>query len=347
MPTTEPVKNNPRDHSKVAAILAEKHGFDIKAALEEGYTHKQVADYLAVKENTQDKFLELLLCPPKYLSTKVQNNIWMKKLSKKEREVDINKCMAQFFDMYALIAQDAMVYLLPPKDGLQDQTYISNAGLVLAHMYKTVILTNFRAPGRPGEEKELAKFMSIGDMDYEQFPCPHKFEGEADCKWIRDNIYVGGYGIRTDIKAYEWMEETFGMEITKVKMTDELRYHFDCNLFPLSRNKILFCTDGVPASTIKELEKISEIIPVTKEASQYSITNLLRVGSVVYCGTDISELNYDDDDYGPEKRKNEALEKIVRDAGLALVFINLSGIGVSGAALSCQILHLSYISYPD
>ena len=44
-------------------------------------------------------------------------------------------------------------------------------------------------------------------MDYQVHMCPFKWEGEADLKYLYDNVYIGGYGIRSDIQAYEWMEE--------------------------------------------------------------------------------------------------------------------------------------------
>lgn len=298
-----------------------------------------------VDESEQDKYLELLLCPPKYLSTKVKNNKWMKDMDQEKLDVNIDKAMAQFFHMYSLFSQDAMVYLLPPKKGLQDQVYIVNAGVVLPHLGKTVVLSNFTAKGRDGEEDQLSEFMTL--MGYKQVFCPYKFEGEAELKWIRENHYIGGYGIRTEIEAHEWLESEFDAHIIKIKESDPLRYHLDCLLFSISKSKILLAIDQVDGKTMSEIEKIAEIIPVSKQDSQYAITNNLRIGSIIYTLTDIQDLKKDDENYIPEKEKNERLEEICRDAGLELVFINLSEFRKSGAALSCCILHLSQIAYPD
>lgn len=296
------------------------------------------------EETEQNKYLELLLCPPKYLSTKVQNNIWMQEIDDKKIEVNVDKAMSQFFHMYSLFAQDAMVYLLPPKKGLGDQVYITNAGAVLPHLKKTIILANFKAEGTPGEEDELSKFMDI--MRFEQYRPPYFFEGEAELKWLRENIYIGGYGIRTEIKALNWIEEKFDAKIIKIEETDPKRYHLDCSVFPMSKDKILLATDMVDDLTLKEIEDICEIIPVNKRDSQFSITNNLRIGSIIYTMTDLPDLKRDDEAYVPEKQKNENLEKICRDAGLELIFVNLSEFRKSGAALSCAILHLNYIGYP-
>jgi len=332
------------DIKQSAIQLAQSHDYNLVDALLDGHSYQEILNYLAIREANQDKFLEILLCPPKYMSGDVANNQWMKRLPEEERHVNVEKAMAQFHAMYSLFSQDSIVYLLPPKKGLQDQVYITNAGMVLPHLYKTVILSKFKAEGRPGEELELAKFMEM--MDYQLIYCPYYFEGEAELKWVRDNIYIGGYGQRTDIKAHEWMEEQFGCQIIKIKETDKLRYHLDCNIFSLNRETVLFAKDQVDATSLKQMEMVAECIPITRKSSQWSLTNSLRIGSVVYNGTDISELKKEDDDYPVEKQKNEELEEICRNHGLELVFLNLSEFCKSGAALSCCVLHLNYIGYP-
>lgn len=325
--------------------LAERNNFNLQAALDSGYSFHQMLDILAVKETTQDKYLELLLCPPKFMSAEIANNKWMRKMDEADRKVNIDKAMAQFHQFYSLFAQDAVVYLLPPKDGLQDQVYITNGGMVLPHLYKTVILSKFKGEGRAGEEIELAKFMEM--MNYQMYYSPYFFEGEAELKWLRDNIYVGGYGQRSDIRAHQWMEQEFGCQIIKLKETDELRYHLDCNIFCLSRECILFAKDQVQPTELKQMESVAECIPISRKSSQWSLTNSIRIGSIVYNGTDISELKRDEEGYSDEKKKNDELEKICRDKGLSLVFVNMSEFSKSGAALSCCILHLTRVGYPS
>jgi N-dimethylarginine dimethylaminohydrolase len=260
----------------------------------------------------------------------------MKKMSPEERQVNRDKAVSQFHLMYSLFSQDAMVYLLPPKNGLQDQVYITNAGMCLPHLEKTVILANFKAEGRPGEEDELAWFIS--KMGYATFKPPFFFEGEAELKWVRDNIYIGGYGIRTHLKALEWIEANFGARIIKIEETDPLTYHLDCNIFPLSNTKIIFNENLVKDPQLREMEQIAELIPVTKKQAQFSITNNLRVGSIVYSATGIKEMKLSDEEYPFEKDKDEKLE---------LIFINLSEMYKSGAALSCCIFHLNYTNFFD
>jgi len=340
---TSDVYGKPHDAKAVAEFLANKWDFDLKGALAEGYSHKAIMDHLATKDATQDTHLEIVMCPPKYLSSKIENNKWMKDMPDEDKKINIDKAMAQFFDLYGLLAQDAMVYLLPPKRGLQDAVYISNAGIVLPHLYKTIVLSNFTAQGRTGEEKVLSQFLDL--MDFSQHLCPHKFEGEAEMKWLRDNIYLCGYGMRSDIKAFEWMRDKFGCEIIAIREQDPLRYHLDCQIFCINRECVLVAED-LTSSEKKQIEKVAEIVPVSKKDAQFSLTNAVRVGSIVFNATNISELKKTDKEYEPEMHKNESLEKICFDKGLSLVWVNLSQFGASGAALSCAVMHLARIAWP-
>jgi N-dimethylarginine dimethylaminohydrolase len=96
---------------------------------------------------------------------------------------------------------------------------------------------------------------------------------------------------------------------------------------------------------VKAIEKVADIIPVSKKDAQFSLTNCVRVGSIIYNGTGISEMKINDEDYASEKHKNESLEKICCDKGVSLVWINLSEFQKSGAAASCMVLFLNKPAY--
>lgn len=341
--STSDVYGKKHDMQAIALHLANKWDFDLPTALKEGYTHDQIVDHLNTKERTQDRHVELVMVPPTFLSTKISNNKWMQDMSASEKRVDTDKALAQWFDLYNLLAQDAVVWLVPPQPKLQDAVYVSNAGMVLPSAYKLVVLSKFKAPGRPGEEKALSQLLDL--FQFEQHQCPHFFEGFAEMKWLRDDIYFCGWGMRSDIRAYRWMAEKFGTKNIYIKETDDLRYHLDCSIFVLNKECVLLAED-IPAEIKKQIEKVAEIVPVSKKDAQFSLTNAIRVGSVVYNATEISELKRSDKNYEPEKHKNEALEKICYDKGLSLVWINMSEFCKSGAACSCLVMPLTYIAYP-
>ena len=111
---------------------------------------------------------------------------------------------------------------------LQDLVFVANNGIVLQHT-PIYIGSNFKATNRIGEEVIGMRFFD--SLGYKTIRSPFEFEGEAELKYLRDNIYIGGYGIRSDKRAYEWMESEFGMNIIKLELKDPKNYHLDCTIF--------------------------------------------------------------------------------------------------------------------
>lgn len=288
-----------------------------------------------------------LLCPPYNLSTDDPNNQWIKDLKPADRKIDIKKATRQWMDFYNFLASSSIVYLLPPVPGLQDQTYVANLGIQLPHR-KThdVIISNFTSPPRVNEAYEGIDFFK--KMGYNVHHCPHKFEGEADLKYLKDNVYIGGYGIRTQKETFDWMEKEFDMKIIKVEMTNEYLYHFDCMFFPVNINNVVACTEIMKPSEIKEIEKYATIHSVEEKICESGITN-----SVVTYGTWCSHSNIDklkvaDEDYKYEREKVDKLNEIADMCGLESVYFDISEFTKSGALMSCLVMHLSYedFKYP-
>ena len=280
---------------------------------------------------------------PFTLDTKVPNNIWMQELE--EEALKINKGVAyrQFLDLYQFVAGNGLVCNLPAKGDYQDLVYVANLGIYLPHIKDSnnIILSNFTSEPRQGEEEVGKSFFEL--MDYNVHMCPFKWEGEADLKYLYDNVYIGGYGIRSDIKAYEWMEENFDMKIIKVEMVDDYLYHLDCSIFPLTKDKTLICTELFNEDELAQLSQYTEVIDVDVEDALNGITNSVRLGNTILCASNISEMTRADENYEAEKHKIESLEKICFNEGLEPVFFNLSEYMKSGAMLSCMMMHLNYV----
>ena len=274
---------------------------------------------------------------PFTLDTKVPNNVWMQELE--EEALKINKGVAyrQFLDLYQFVAGNGLVCNLPAKGDYQDLVYVANLGIYLPHITDSnnIIMANFTSEPRQGEEEVGKPFFEL--MDYNVHMCPFKWEGEADLKYLYDNVYVGGYGIRSDIRAYEWMEENFDMKIIKVEMVDDYLYHLDCSIFPLTKDKTLVCTELFNEDELAQLSQYTEVINVDIEDALNGMTNSVRLGNTILCASNISEMTRADENYEAEKHKIESLEKICFNEGLEPVFFNLSEYMKSGAMLSCMI----------
>ena len=74
----------------------------------------------------------LLMNLPLSLSARVPTNVWMDDMSPADRGIRLDRAIGQFQELYRHIARQAIVYVLPSRFGLQDQTYVSNLGVVLA-----------------------------------------------------------------------------------------------------------------------------------------------------------------------------------------------------------------------
>jgi N-dimethylarginine dimethylaminohydrolase len=282
---------------------------------------------------------------PFSLSTADPNNIWMQELTNDELKINKPKAYKQFMDLYNFVAGGAVVNLLPSEGNFQDQVYVANLGLYLPHIKNEnhIILSNFTSDPRKGEELVGEKYFN--QMGYKTAISPFKWEGEADLKYLYDNKYIGGYGIRSDIKAYEWMEEQYGMDILKVEMVDEYLYHLDCSIFALNNNQTLVCTELFEGEELIEMEKYTELIDIDIDDAFCGLTNSVRMGNMILCASNISELKKSHEYYAGEKHKIETLEKICGDAGMEPVIFNLSEYMKSGAMLSCMMMHLNRVDH--
>ncbi len=275
------------------------------------------------------------------------NNPWMTDLSSDKRTPDFTRAASQFLTLYQNISAEGLVYLLPtPQTGdLQDLIYTANLGIVLAHLSdkNRVVISNFKSPPRRGETPIGVKFFQ--DMGYEVHVAPAKFEGEAELKHLYDNLYVGGYGIRSEKETYDWMEENFDMRIIKLREVEPYLYHLDCSIFPITKENTLVCTELFTKREVAELEKVTNIIPVTVDESFSGICNSVRLPNQVLNSSHIHDLKAGTEDYRQELQKNRKLEDIASNLALEIAYFNLSEFHKSGALLSCMVMHLNRQCY--
>jgi len=284
---------------------------------------------------------------PFSLSTDAANNPWMTDLKDSQRALDLKRAAVQFLQLYRGISAEALVYLLPTPRGsnLQDLVYTANLGIVLEHLSggNTAVLANFASPPRRGETEVGARFFE--QLGYNVHVPTTKFEGEAELKHLYDNVYVGGYGIRSERDTYEWMEQTFDMRIVKLRETEPYLYHLDCMVFPITKEDTLVCTELLTEQETSELEKVTNVIPVTADECFSGICNSLRLPNHVANSSHIHDLKSGTEDYDFEIKKNRRLEDIASNLALEVCYYNLSEYHKSGALLSCMVMHLNRYAY--
>ena len=296
---------------------------------------------------TQLEHPSFLLCFPFSYSTEVPNNPWMTDLDDNRRQPDFKRAAVQFLELYRYLSAEALVHILPtPREAdLQDQVYTANLGIVLEHLEdkSTVVISNFTSDPRRGESQVGFEFFR--QMGYNVWTPPTKFEGEAELKHLHENVYVGGYGIRSEKETYEWMEENFNMRVVKLRLTDPYLYHLDCLVFPVNRESTLVCTKLLQPEEVAELEKVTNIIDVSVDEAYSGICNSVRLPKVVLNSSHLYELKKGSEDYQHEVQKNRKLEDIAADLALEVCYFNLSEFHKSGALLSCMVMHLNRRAY--
>jgi len=290
---------------------------------------------------SQSPFPTFVMCPPTYADLKVMNNAWMTDAGVKV-EQDREKFMGQWYNLYDVLSANGLVYLLPAQPELQDQTYV-NCFVHLPHIEDrdVIILSNFTALGRAGEEIVAAEFLKR--MGYEVHQCPYKFEGEPEFKYSgKGNLYYGGYGIRSDKKALEWIRDNFGAEVIMIEEVDKYLYHLDCSLMVLNKDNVMVCDEVIDEPTLAEIAKVAEIHTVTADEAYQGITNSVRAGDFVLNASSLDYMKPTDKYYELEERKNIKLEAICDKVSLELVYVDLSESMKGGALLSCHIAHLNH-----
>jgi arginine dihydrolase len=295
-------------------------------------------------------FPVLLMNVPLSLSAEIPNNAYMKDMSSSQREICHDRAILQFQSLYKHIAQHAMVYLLPSVPGLQDQPYVSNLGTVLPHCERdTVIISRFKSAARVGEDVVGAAFFKLMNFVVEQPPEaiqaePVYFEGEADLKHVRGNLYIGAHGMRTSRNALTWAAQRFDMDIVPFRIIDRYLYHLDCCFMRITEEAVLLCNSVADSISVRAIEKRCEIIDVSLEQARAGITNCLLLPGEVLCDTPIAELGRASECYRIEKAKIEFLEKICSRFGLALQLFCMTEFYKSGALLSCLIMHIRQLT---
>lgn len=288
-----------------------------------------------------------LVNAPLSYTTEVANNAWMRELPEHDRTPDGRKAMVQFLELYRYLAGGGLVYVLPtPRtDGLQDLVFTANLGIVLDHAEgnDTVVVSNFTSEPRRGETEVGLRF--FGQLNYRTHVSPSKFEGEAELKHLYDNVYVGGYGLRSEKETYDWMEHEFDMSIVPLRLTDPYLYHLDCTVFPLTRQEALVCTEMYDHTEIKELERHVDIIDVDAETCMSGICNSVRLHNTILNASHVHELTAGTEDYRFEVAKNRRLADIASSHGFEVALFNLSEYLKGGALLSCMVMHLNRHSY--
>jgi len=272
--------------------------------------------------------MKVVMCPPRYLSTRIPNNVWMKKT-----KIDVPRAMHQFDRAKRLLeALDVEVLLIDPEPGCQDQTYVANIGIAVNPF---IILANYKAPGRDCEVAPAKELFEANG--YETIQPPFNFEGEADLKKLNDHTYFGGVGQFSDQKAFDWISDRTGLDIIPVREIDEKLYHLDCSLLIIDEQHALVTKEGIDDASLKLIEKYVDVTITPHKVAITGCTNAVLVPErrILMSGT----FNPEVPDY---RDAMEWMNKTFDGFGYTCVFLDVDEFDKSGADLSCCVFHLDF-----
>lgn len=279
--------------------------------------------------------------------SRVADDPWVADRTPLEREQSLRRAYLQFVELFRHLSPAAHVYLLPTDfpSASRDPVLTGSLGVVLEHVpgRNVVVLSNFDSgTRRSGNGIGRGFFEATG---YEAHVAPRRFEGEADLKHLHGHVYVGGYGIRSELECYDWMECMFDMRILKVALQDPSLDHLDCTFFPLTQEHALVCTSLFEPREIREIEQHVAIIDVTLDECYSGICNSIRLARTILNASHLNDLVWGTEGFELERAKNRRLEDIAAGLALDVRHFNLSECQIGGPLLSGMLMHLNRHSY--
>jgi N-dimethylarginine dimethylaminohydrolase len=175
----------------------------------------------------------ILMCPPDFYGIEYEINPWMSR----SRKSDDALARAQWHGLHALLAQlGTDIRLMTPVPRLPDLVFTANAALVWRDV---AFVARFRHSARqPETPVDEAWFHSVG---FETRLCPEgwDFEGAGDALFCGETLY-GGYLIRSDAGALQWLGAQIGCRAIPLQLVDDRYYHLDTCFCPLSATEAIY-----------------------------------------------------------------------------------------------------------
>jgi len=273
--------------------------------------------------------IRFVMCPPKYLDNKIPNNEFM---DPKEK-IDVPRALTQYARLKRLFESfGTKVLEIPPTPGAQDATFTANIGVAIEPY---IVLSKFKSPGRAVEVPPARRFFE--GMGYQCIQPPFFFEGEADCKHWKDNIYFGGIGQSSDAKAFDWISKKTGAKFILLEEANPKAFHLDCNIFIIDPENVIANSTCLSPDSLSKLKKLVNVIEQPKGVETTGITNTIRVPGkpVIVSGA----FNPEQKDY---RVAMEWLLETYDKFKMSVVFIDTDAIDASGADASCTTFALTF-----
>jgi N-dimethylarginine dimethylaminohydrolase len=272
-----------------------------------------------------------LMCPPEHFGVTYTINPWMDPASWASNDRILSAASRrEWAELHrTLVDLGAAIELVPPVPGLPDLVFTANSAVVLD---RTALLAQFRHPERQREEAHYeAAFRALqgrGIVDVvRKLPAGFVLEGAGDCVWdATRQLFWMGYGPRSDAAARRAVEETFGVEVVALELTDPRFYHMDTALCPLPRGEIMYVPSAFSAAGRAEIRDRARAV------------ELIEIGPADACRLAANAVCVGDNVVMPAC--SERLRTELETRGYRIAVVPLSSFLRSGGAAFCLTLRL-------
>lgn len=227
---------------------------------------------------------KILMCPPDYYGIEYEINPWMSR----SRSSDPGVSRQQWTSLYdLLVSLGVNVQLLQPVSGLPDLVFTANAGLV--HR-SSVYLSRFRHPARQPETAHNRQWFAGQGYHCAELPAEMDFEGAGDALYVGETLF-GGYIIRSDAAALQWVAQQIGCRVIPLQLVDIRYYHLDTCFCPLTTSSALVYLPAFDEYAQQALqEHVPTLIEVEPEEAERFACNAVVIGEHVVLNTGCPKL---------------------------------------------------------
>lgn len=214
---------------------------------------------------------KVLMCPPDYYGIEYEINPWMnisRQPNKKLARTQWQKLKQELENAGVLVA------LIRPVFGLPDMVFTANAGLIRNH---SIVLSNFKHPERWEETNYFSDYFLSSGYACDMLPSGISFEGEGDALFCGNDL-VCGYGMRSDERGVRFAAAIIGIDPVLLKLVNPYFYHLDTCFSYLEQGVILCYLPAFDEVSQRVIERLSEVIPVSKFDAKNFVCNAVSVG---------------------------------------------------------------------
>jgi N-dimethylarginine dimethylaminohydrolase len=221
----------------------------------------------------------ILMCPPDYFGIEYEINPWMHK----DDNADYATARQQWRDLKQVLETvGAQIELMEPVKGLPDLVFTANAALI---WHDQAYLSRFRHGPRQGETPVDDQWFRANNFCTLLPPEHLDFEGAGDALFCGETLF-GGYIVRSDAGAIQWLGREFDCRVIPLQLIDERYYHLDTCFCPLSPTEAIWYPPAFDEYGQLAIQAaVPTLIAVSDEEATRFACNAVVVGKHVVMNT--------------------------------------------------------------